>query len=99
MPAPQPARTPWITAAVAGVVLAALLLVYFAFLLPARDDKNDPSNAVGGLSNTEKQAVVAAGTETANLLSFRRAQFSRTSPGRSTARPARCATTSPARRR
>ena len=31
---------------------------------------------MGGLSTTEKQAVVAAGTKTANLLSFRRAQFS-----------------------
>ncbi len=76
MPATQSARAPWITAAVAGVALAALLLVYFAFLLPDRADKNDPANAVGGLSSTEKQAVVAAGTETANLLSFRRAQFS-----------------------
>jgi hypothetical protein len=76
MPASSRSRTPWITASVAGVVLAALLLVYFAFLLPAKNDKNDPSSAEGALTTTEKQAVVAGGVETVNLLSFRRAEFS-----------------------
>ncbi len=76
MPAPQRAQAaPWITAAVAGAVLAALLLVYFAFLLPAKDDKNNPASAAGALSSTEKQVVVAAGTRAANLLTFRRANF------------------------
>jgi hypothetical protein len=62
---------PWIVAGAAGVLLAALLLTYFAFLVP--DKKN--STDVGGLTHTEQVAVSAAGTRAVNLISFRRAQF------------------------
>lgn len=61
---------PWITAGVVGVVLAALLAVLFAVLIPARND-----NHVGQLSSKEKQVVTAASTEALNLLSYRRASF------------------------
>ena len=60
---------PWITAAVAGVVLLGLLLVYFVVLRPDQDKVN------GDLNSTETAAVNAAAVEMANLLSFRRAQF------------------------
>jgi Mce-associated membrane protein len=62
---------PWLVAGAAGVVLAALLLVYFAFLLP---DKRDIGN-YGGLSKTEQTAVTAAEQRAVNLVSFRRAHF------------------------
>lgn len=76
MSAPQRASaTPWIIAGVAGVVLAALIVVYFAFLVPDKNSQDDPASAAGALSTTERQAVVAAGIETANLLTFRRAHF------------------------
>ncbi len=76
MSAPRPATSaPWITAGVAGAVLAALLVVYFAFLRPAKDDQHDPAKAAGGLTGTEQQVVVAAGTTAADLLTFRRAHF------------------------
>lgn len=61
---------PWITAAVAGVVLAGLVVIYFALLVPYRRD-----HAPGGFSSTETSAVTAAGTEAANVLSYRRANF------------------------
>jgi hypothetical protein len=64
-----PSRAPWIAAAVAGVVLAALLLVFFVVLEPDRGD------VVGGLDTDEKAAVSAASTEAANVLSYRRAHF------------------------
>ncbi len=60
---------PWIVAAVAGAVLVALLVTYFVALRPAQDD------VVGDLTAAEGAAVDAAGTEMANLLSFRRAHF------------------------
>jgi hypothetical protein len=76
MPPQQRATAaPWITAAVAGVLLAALVLVYFVVLVPDKDDKPAKQADVGALTTSEKQAVVAAGTETANLLSFTRAHF------------------------
>lgn len=62
-------RAPWVVAAVAAVVLAALLVVFFAFLQPDRD------RVVGGLTAQEKDVVAAAGTEAANVLSYRRAHF------------------------
>lgn len=62
-------RAPWIVAAVAAVVLAALLVVFFAVLQPDRD------RVVGGLTGQEKDVVASAGTEAANVLSYRRAHF------------------------
>ena len=49
---------PWVTAAVAGAVLVALLIVYFVVFLPYRRD-----HTVGQLSSTELQAMEAATTE------------------------------------
>jgi nitrogen fixation protein len=60
---------PWITAAVAGAVLIALLLVYFLALRPDEDDVN------GDLTATERAAMRAASVEAANILSYRRAHF------------------------
>lgn len=73
-------RAPWITAAVAGVVLIGLLVTYFAFL---RGDVRDADHAkaanrhllLGDLNAEENRAVDAAATEMLNLVSFRRAQF------------------------
>jgi hypothetical protein len=77
----QPRRTsiaPWITAAVAGVVLLALLLVFFLWLRP--DEKDADSNAdgpqaAGQLTTTEREAMNAAATEMINLVSFSRDNF------------------------
>ena len=64
-----PSRAPWVVAAVAGVVLAALLVVFFALLEP------DRGHVAGALTSQEKSVVAAAGTEAANVLSYRRAHF------------------------
>lgn len=55
-------RAPWVTAAVAGVVLAALLVVYFVVLLPYRRD-----HPVGGFSTAEIDAMEAATVELNNV--------------------------------
>jgi hypothetical protein len=60
---------PWITAAVAGAVLIALLVVYFVALRPDQDKVD------GALDATEVSAVNAGAVEMVNLLSFRRAHF------------------------
>ena len=60
---------PWIVAGVAGLVVAALALVYFLALRPDSDD------VIGALTTDEKTAVAAASTEAANALSYRRAHF------------------------
>ncbi len=62
---------PWIVAGVCGVLLAALFLVYFVFLVPDKRDSAD----IGQLTRTEQVAVSAAGTRAVNLISFRRAEF------------------------
>jgi hypothetical protein len=78
----EPRRTslaPWITAAVAGVVLIALLLVFFLWLRPdERDADRDHARALqnsGQLTAVEKAAMTAAGTEMVNLVTFSRAHF------------------------
>src|SRR4051794_12745676 len=78
----EPRRTslaPWITAAVAGVVLIALLLVFFLWLRPdERDADRDHARALqnsGQLTSVEKAAMTAAGTEMVNLVTFSRAHF------------------------
>lgn len=60
---------PWIVAGVAGVLLLALLAVYFFVLRP------DEGDVAGALSSEEHTAVTTAGTEAANILSYRRAHF------------------------
>jgi Mce-associated membrane protein len=60
---------PWITAAVAALVLVALLLVYFIALRP------DQGHVAGDLTSDERAAISAASTEAANVLSYRRAHF------------------------
>jgi hypothetical protein len=79
---PEPRRTPiapWITAAIAGAVLIALLVVYFVVLRPderTADRKRAAArNSAGGLTATETAAMNAAGTEMVNLVSFSRAHF------------------------
>jgi hypothetical protein len=78
----EPRRTslaPWITAAVAGVVLIALLLVYLLWLRPdERDADRERADAVvasGQLTPEETAAMTAAGTEMVNLVTFSRAHF------------------------
>jgi hypothetical protein len=71
---------PWLTAAVAGVVLIALLVTYFVFLRPDKADADRRREAartavVGDLDAQENQAVNAAATEMLNLVSFRRAHY------------------------
>ena len=73
-------RAPWITAAVAGVVLIGLLFTYFAFLRGdvRNADRERAANrhlVLGDLNAQETQAVDAAATEMLNLVSFRRAHF------------------------
>jgi len=73
-------RAPWITAAVAGLVLIGLLVTYFAALRgDVRDaDRQRAANrhlVQGDLNAEENRAVDAAATEMVNLVSFRRAQF------------------------
>jgi hypothetical protein len=69
-PSRRASLAPWIVAAVAGAVFVALLVVYYVVLVPYRKD-----HTAGQFTSAEKSAVTAASTETANLLSFRRAQF------------------------
>ena len=69
-PSRRASLAPWIVAAVAGAVFVALLVVYYVVLVPYRKD-----HTTGQFTSAEKSAVTAASTETANLLSFRRAQF------------------------
>lgn len=78
----EPRRTPlapWVTAAVAGVVLIALLLVYFVWLRPAeRRADHERAQAVqnsGQLTAEETAAMNAAGIEMVNLVTFSRAHF------------------------
>ena len=61
--------TPWIVAGVAGVVLVALVAVYFFILRPDEDD------VAGALNGQERTVVSVAGTEAANILSYRRDHF------------------------
>lgn len=68
----QPRRSspaPWIAAGIAGVVLVALLAVYIFVLRPDEDD------VAGAPTGEESTAMTAAGTEAANVLSYRRAHF------------------------
>lgn len=55
-------RAPWVTAAVAGAVLVALIIVYFVVLLPYRRD-----HPVGGFSSAEIDAMEAATVEMNNV--------------------------------
>ena len=53
---------PWVTAAIAGAVLVALLVVYFVVFLPYRRDY-----APGQLTSAEQAAMTAATTELDNI--------------------------------
>lgn len=72
--------TPWIVAGIAGAILVALLVVYFVIF---RSDQSSADadraaarhRVVGQLSSTEQTAMKAAASETANLVSFTRANF------------------------
>lgn len=55
-------RAPWLVAAIAGVVLVALLVVYFVVLLPYRRD-----HPVGGFTTSEVDAMEAATVEMNNV--------------------------------
>jgi cell division septation protein DedD len=80
---------PWIVAAVAAVVLVAVVVVFFAVLLPYRRDHHGTATShghvvpqpgasgqpLGALTQQETAAMVAAGTEAANQLSYTRKSF------------------------
>lgn len=61
---------PWVIAGVSAVIFAVLFYLYYS-VLPTYKDEHTP----GDLTATEQRAVTAAATETANLLSYRRADF------------------------
>ncbi len=67
----KPSAVPWLVAAGAGVVLAALLLLYFAFLLPSKGNTDD----IGGLTSDERSAITAAATRASDIVSISRANF------------------------
>lgn len=64
------AWAPWITAAVAALAMVAAILAYALV-----GDHQRASAKSLTFNSDEQAAVAAAGTETANLLSFRRAHF------------------------
>ena len=77
-PSRRASLAPWIVAAVAGAVFVALLVVYYAALVPYRKD-----HTAGEFTSSEKAAITAASTETANLLVLpSRALRRRLRPGR-----------------
>jgi hypothetical protein len=78
----EPRRTslaPWISAAVAGVVLIALLLVYLLWLRSderqAHQDRATAIQQAGQFSSAEAAAMNAAATEMVNLVTFSREHF------------------------
>jgi hypothetical protein len=76
MTRPEQSRiAPWVTAGIAGVILAALVVVYFVGLRPAKADASRPANGPGGPSRQEQEAMTAAAQGVANLQTFRRASF------------------------
>lgn len=80
---------PWIVAAIAGAALVALVVVFFAVLLPDRRDQHAVKTShgkvvpqpgasgqpLGALTDQETAAMAAAGTEAANLISYSRKDF------------------------
>jgi hypothetical protein len=72
-------RAPWITAAVAGAILVALLVVYFVALRPdERHADHEHAQAIlnsGHLTSEESAAMNAAAGEMVNLVTFSRAHF------------------------
>jgi hypothetical protein len=79
---PESRRTlyaPWITAGVAGVVLLALLLVYFVALRPderhADRQRAAAKRQIGRFTPAETAAMNAAATEMLNLVTFSRDKF------------------------
>jgi hypothetical protein len=68
----QPRRNetvPWVVAAIAGVLLVALLAVYFFGVRP------DEGKVPGALTTEERLVMTTAATEAANVLSYRRDHF------------------------
>ena len=67
----HPALVPWLTALAAAIAAAAAIIAWVV----VRDDGHSGGDKVVTFSSAERHAVNAAGTETANLLTFRRAHF------------------------
>jgi hypothetical protein len=76
---PRESPAPWVVAGVAGAAFVALAVVFFAVLLPYRRDHHpspgsgDPRSAQ--FTSDETKAILAASTEGANILSYRRDHF------------------------
>jgi Mce-associated membrane protein len=67
-------RTPWVVAAVLGIVAIALAAVVIFVIHPDRNDKQALARATG-LTSVEQQAVDAASHQALNLTSYSRANF------------------------
>ncbi|MGI8678057.1 MAG: hypothetical protein ACR2LX_05095 [Jatrophihabitans sp.] len=64
------APAPWIAGTLAALVMIAAVLAYVFF-----GDQNQAKAGSRAFTNDEQAAIAAAGTETANLLTFSRAHF------------------------
>jgi hypothetical protein len=69
-------KAPWIATAIAGAVLIALVVVYFAVLLPdRRNGTTGASGTTGQFSYAEQAAMTAATTELDNVGSLGKSNF------------------------
>lgn len=74
MAVPRASRAPWLTAAVLAIVAAALAVVLFVVVYPARD-RHQNAGPAAGFTADEQAALKAASVQTVNLLTYSRAHF------------------------
>jgi hypothetical protein len=74
MAEPRASRVPWTAAAVLAVVAAALAVVLFVVVYPARD-RHRAAGPASRFTSSEQAALKAASVQTVNLLTYSRAHF------------------------